>query len=234
MATLGEMLIDVKARCARESDSSLDSNFRTWLNQGQNNVQTRYIWPFLEAEGTVTTVASTENYDLPTNLRYLHLVRDTSSSRILDFVSISDFYRSIPNPTATGNPYAYRLPGNTQDTSTDNPVAQIAFYPIPDAAYTLKIPYYRFLASMVNPNDTSAIPIEFHELMVHYAAKIYWSREGDARANSANDDYENMLTDMVKQYGAQPVDRMDVLGSSDGGGMPTAQLPPSFGRLNWR
>lgn len=227
--TFNQILVDAKSRTAYP-DGTLDVAWKNWINLAQQNICVRYLWPFLITEQTITTVNGTETYALNSDTLGIVDVRDTTNNRRLKYVDIAEFFSSVPNPTATGTPYLYRLPGNTQATSGSVPTPQISFYSIPGGAYTIKIPYFQQLPDLVKDGDISRIPSQFHELLVNYAVAKYFFREGDPRTVTANDAYESMLMDMVSQLNAQPVDRIHVLGSLDDVIRPAlVRFPPSFG-----
>lgn len=230
--TFGDQQTDTKIRCAISNDSSLDSSIRQWLNLAQQTITRRFIWPFLETEGTLTTTSGTETYSLASDVLFLYLMRDTTNDQKLSYISLSEFYRTVPDPSATGVPTLYRLPGNSQSTVSSNPTPQVALYPIPGGAYTIKYPYYKQLSDLSNTTDISQIPIPYHELMVDYACSIYFERQGDTRAVAHMDRFENGLKDMSGQLGALPIDRINVLGSSDSlKGLPVVRFPSSFGSV---
>ncbi len=79
-------------------------NFPAWANNGNN-----HDWSFLKRKYTLTTVANTEFYQLPRDVDKISLIRQTTSPNRLKYYSDDVFYRCVPNPTATGNPLAYRL-----------------------------------------------------------------------------------------------------------------------------
>jgi len=66
-------------------------------------------WSFNRRKHPITTVANTEDYQLPRDLDKIGLVRQTTTPIKLIQVPDNLFYRFIPNPTATGNPRYYRL-----------------------------------------------------------------------------------------------------------------------------
>jgi hypothetical protein len=184
----------------------------------------------LQTEGTLNTVDGTETYSLAPDMSYLYLVRDVTSNGILNYITFTDFYRRYPNPTAGGAPTLFRILGNAQTASNAAPLWQISFYPIPGDVYELKYPYYRRLVDMVNNTDISAIPPEYHELMVNYAASIYFESKGDPRAVSHNDRFESGLVDMAERLSGQPVDKLQWVGqdSGDSGTFPFLRFPSNF------
>ncbi len=229
MATFLQLFTDLKGRCSLTDDSTYDTLLKQWLNAGQKAITRRYIWPFLQTEGTITTVASTETYSLASDVSYIYLLRNITSNRILTFISFSEFYHAYPNPTGTGSPTLFRLSGNSQTAISAVPLWQVSLYPIPGDVYSIKYPYYRKLVDLSADSDISAIPDEYHELMVNYAASIYFESKGDSRAISQNDRFESGLTDMAERLSGQPVDRIEYAGQdSQGSTFPFLRFPSSF------
>jgi hypothetical protein len=66
-------------------------------------------WSFNRRKTTITTVASTENYQLPRDLDDIGLIRQTTSPNKINFIPDDLFYEWLPNPTALGNPKYYRI-----------------------------------------------------------------------------------------------------------------------------
>lgn len=233
--TFGDMLTDLKYRCTLENRSFPDSVLKTWMNAGYQNTGRRHLWPFLWTETDITTSASDDTYDIDDDVMFVYMVRNTTDDIPLNYVSLVDFFRTYPDPSATGTPSLFRLPGVTQSSVATTPITQIAFYPIPDGTKTIKASYYQRLTALDSNTDIPKIPTEYHELPILYAANIYFEREGDARAASMWDKYENGLKDMVEQYNAQPVDSINVLGSIDEltASPPVARFPTNFPNVRW-
>ena len=82
----------------------MEINDPSWAVKGY-----AHHWSFNRRKDTITTVSDTEFYVLPRDLDKIALVRQTSSPIKLRQVPDEIFYRRIPNPTATGNPFFYRL-----------------------------------------------------------------------------------------------------------------------------
>ena len=88
-----------------------------------------YLWSFNRRKHTFSTVASTENYQLPRDLVEIGLIRQTSSPQKLRFMPDEIFYAYIPNPTATGNPKWYRMweeEGVSTRLSTDDKIKVVS------------------------------------------------------------------------------------------------------------
>lgn len=231
--TLSEIRTDVKGRCAI-SDSTLDSLITAWVNNGLRNIIRRHTWEFLFVEATVTTVASTETYSLASDVMRIYTVRNTTSSSKVNPIRVLDFYKSYPNPTATGSPTLYRLSGLAQTSASSLPLYQVSLFPIPDAVYSLKYTYYKRVSDLSADADVPYIPVEYHELLCNYAASLFFTRIGDARSESENTKFENGLRDMSEALSSNVVEQIDGLELAGAGGIPPApQFPPTFGRVNW-
>ena len=59
MATFSQMLTNVKGRCSIQQETQFDSLIRTWLNDAQRNLSTRFLWGFLKDLQDLATVAGT-------------------------------------------------------------------------------------------------------------------------------------------------------------------------------
>ncbi len=117
--TLAEIRVNI-ADTTRESEiNSLIDDYINLTIQEINDSSWAYeilgirginhLWSFLKRKYTLTTVASTEFYQLPRDVDKISLIRQTSSPSKLRYLPDEIFYRYIPNPTAEGNPLYYRL-----------------------------------------------------------------------------------------------------------------------------
>ena len=68
-----------------------------------------HMWSFLKQKENFSTVASTEDYILAREIDHINLVRQTESPTLLHRVTDEDFFKYVPDPTATGNPRFYRI-----------------------------------------------------------------------------------------------------------------------------
>lgn len=228
--TFVQMLDDVKARCAI-TDSNLDGQIRQWLNLAQQNIITRYTWQFLFQEDSISTVAAQDTYSLGTDVMHIYMLRDTTNNRRISYATNLDFFKAVPNPVSTGAPYTFRIIGSRQAAVNTVASIQVVLYPIPDAVYTVYYSYYMRVNDLSASSDISLIPVQFHELLVHYACKAYYSREGDPRAVSHQDEFESMLKNMVSQLAVTPVDRIDTLGRQGSNNTLFLPFPSHFGEM---
>lgn len=226
--TYAQLLTNLKGRVGLSNISTYDSLLKMWLNDGQRNITTRFLWNFLQQQETVTTVAADDSYDLSADC-LVYDVRDSSNSLRLSFMRDIDFDTMYSTQSESGAPRFYRMFGQTKSSESTEAVPKIQFYPIPDDAYLIIVKSYGRLDDMVNGTDISAIPAVYHELMIHYAANIYFSSRGDARSVEQFDLYENKLADMVSQLGGIPTDNIDVVRSMDSNiSTPFLRFPSNF------
>lgn len=230
--TFAQLFINTKARCGLINDPAYDIYLKLWLNDGQRNVVNRFLWPFLQQQETVTTVASTTLYNLSADC-LVYDVRDTTNTFRLKFLKDLDFDAYFVQQLESGIPRFYRLFGQTQASTTTPPVPNLQLYPIPAGAYNLTVKSYKRLTDLVNDGDISQIPQTYHEMLINYASNIFFSSRGDVRATEQFDLYENKLSDMVVQLGGMPTDNIDVVRSLDQNeGDTFVRFPSNFGTMN--
>lgn len=135
------------------------------------------------------------------------------SAAVTDIASVEDFYLSaaaigtvtLLEDSGLGTELARITIGQTQ------PHYQ-AFYlwPTPSAAVTYYLDYRRELDLMVQTNDEPVLPIDFHPMLVKYAAFREWELKDDSRAPVARAQYDRWLS-RLKYRLAQRGDTVPVL-----------------------
>jgi hypothetical protein len=121
----------------------------------------------------ISTVASTQQYTLPTDflkLKRVDLVVTSSDVRALYFKTSIEFHNySEGAADKTGTPEIYKL--ELGAVSTTNPFpGDIWLYPIPDAVYTLRVYYYQKPSILSNDGDTTELPEQAHKAVCYLAA----------------------------------------------------------------
>ncbi len=81
----------------------------SWCYADARRREHNYLWNFNRRKTTLTTVASQEDYELPRDFDQPGVIRQTASPVKLKRIPDEEFFRAIPDPTATGNPFFYRL-----------------------------------------------------------------------------------------------------------------------------
>jgi hypothetical protein len=82
-------------------------NDPAWAYEQMGKGGYNHLWTFLRRKATLSI--SAETAQLPRDLDKISLIRQTDSPSKLVYVPDEIFYRYIPNPTATGSPFYYRL-----------------------------------------------------------------------------------------------------------------------------
>lgn len=111
------------------SQTCLEINDPSWAFEAIGIRGYSHNWSFNRRKYTLSTVASTEFYQLPRDLDKISIIRQTTSPNKIRFVPDEIFYRYIPNPTATGNPLYYRLweeEGVSVRLSTDDTIEVVS------------------------------------------------------------------------------------------------------------
>jgi hypothetical protein len=114
------------------SSTTLATMGARWANRAQVEVSRKY--DFIFKTSTASTLASTQTYALPSNLNSLYtlILEDGLNSRKLKCVMPWQFAKAIakPDEQPTGKP-VYYIPHKTN--------GQFDLFPIPDAAYTIRM-----------------------------------------------------------------------------------------------
>lgn len=114
---------DIRTQVATDTrETQINSVIDEYVNQTIQEIQSpawafeqtglkgyEHKWSFNRRKYTLSTVASTEFYQLPRDLDSIGLIRQTTSPTKIHFIPDDLFYDYLPNPTATGNPKWYRL-----------------------------------------------------------------------------------------------------------------------------
>jgi hypothetical protein len=149
------------------------------------------MWHFNDATHTTTTVASTQEYSLPTDFVRVEGPTVKYDNTILTRREYADLFSSYQDLTTEGNPSTYYLRG-------DN----IGLFQVPNAAKTLKFLYRKQLTAMSADTDDSGMPSNFDEAIVAYAEHLCWGdlngKEGSAQR--AFEKYQSAIDALNAQY----------------------------------
>src|SRR3972149_10900159 len=152
----GEIYGEVISRLGNRSD--ITARAKQWVNQAQFSIATNYRFFELEVSVTGSTTSSTRTYSLPSDLRVILSLRDTTNSRKLTQADWRTFDKL--NQT-TGKPSRYTRFGSS-----------IELDPTPDDTYGLSLRYLKRVASMVNGTDEPVLPDEWIEAIILRACWI--------------------------------------------------------------
>lgn len=90
-------------------DTQISTIIDSYINLTLTEILTFHQWTFLRRKADFDTVADQEDYYLDEEIDKLAVIRETESDNKLIYVPDQDFYKVIPDPTATGYPRYYRL-----------------------------------------------------------------------------------------------------------------------------
>jgi len=119
------------------SESSYSKLVGDFVNDAKQFVESAWDWSALRTTITITTTPGVFNYSLlgsQNKINVLDVINDTSNN-FMDYKSSSWFNNTFLNQTpGSGSPQSYTFNGVNDDGDT-----QIDIYPIPDAAYDIRV-----------------------------------------------------------------------------------------------
>lgn len=162
-------------RFAQAPDNQrFQDDFFSSLNDAQQDFANRRRWGFLRTTANLTTVADTRTVALPSDFGKPYDVRGTlrvtsptaNSGTDIELMPYEDWAASQwEDGSSTGTPaYAY-LMGDS-----------VYFSPIPDAAYTVSMVYFKAPPTIADASSTITIPDRYGELL----QKLVYRRLQDA------------------------------------------------------
>jgi hypothetical protein len=140
-----------------------------WIRDADNYIQTKWVnWKFLRSTYSQGTAASVATLSAPADLRYW---------------DYKTFFITEPGETDK-NPIAVveydKIKSEVLDTSETIPSRVIImpdgslyFEPVPDAVYTITADYYVTPTLLAANADVSAIPSQFHQIILGRAMILY-------------------------------------------------------------
>lgn len=203
-------LSDIRDSARSKSDEQTtgfisNTELDRFINQGQNFIYGKIVQRFEDyfiAKGTslngglITTVASQQSYDLPTNL--IKVVRveqrpagstddnqwrkvdrgNIGNDRVDDFYPLREGY--VPG-------FAYFIAGN-----------QLHLRPVPSQIFSLRLWFIPRATALVNPTDTPTLPEEYHELIAEYGAIQNLRKSGESIWKEAMDIFNIELANLLE------------------------------------
>ncbi len=165
------------------SQSGMNKKIVDWVREAWIDIQSiNTLWAWMWNEGTLTTTASTTAYDFADfSSTVLYGVADVARQSVKCHSSIADesfltfepwenFRSRFLGVDVTGRPLKFSL----------KPNGEIAFWPTPDATYTVPFEYYRTPQELAANADTPELPAQFHRAIVYKALMYYAAHDGAA------------------------------------------------------
>lgn len=174
------------------SESSYSKLVGDFVNDAKQFVESSWDWSALRTTITITTSPGTFNYVLlgsQNKINVLDVINDTSNN-FMDYKSSSWFNNKFLNQTpGSGSPQSYTFNGVNSDGDT-----QIDIYPIPDAAYDIRVnvihrgTIYGENQQVIRPeilsNDSDKLIIP-HMPVLHMAIALLARERGETGGTSA-------------------------------------------------
>lgn len=196
--TQAALLADVRARLDEASAAFwTDEELLRWINEATRDIARRA--EVLQTTATVTVVAGTNEYTLPTNVARIYRVNwipDGSSTEYpleyQDFNSMDSAGWTWTN--AQGYPAVFTLWGYT-------PSLKIVLYPSPSAAGEIKLWYYKYPTELATDGSALSslvdIPNGWNDIVVSYCEAMALRKDANPRWEEARTLYENDLAEMM-------------------------------------
>lgn len=161
------------------------------VNEAKQLVEDSWDWTMLRTVVDVTTVAGTESYALTgVNDRYriLQVIDDTNDA-IIPQMSDSQFYNyKYVGSQGQNQASSYRL----NDTN-------ISFFPVPDAAYTIRVHLVDPQDDLTLATDTLTVPQHPVILGAYSLALAERGEDGGTSMDIAAQRFDNALADAIGQ-----------------------------------
>lgn len=202
-----------------------DADLTGWINEGYNDVISRLDWPWMHAQGTLTTVASQEGYDFDDIAEYVGDGRvndETSYGAVARIISIYDVEQRTKlrevSPQQIYDEYGGVRPSSERATHFWIMGRYVFLHPVPSAAdRTYRVFYIQRITELSQDTDTPAFESIFHSILKHYGEMRMWQREEDLhKAAAAEAKYAAVLAAMGRWYMDRADDSPWVLGSGSG------------------
>ena len=170
----------------------------SWLNEGMHQLEDAHDWTFLQAVTTVAAAVGDSTLVLPAALHKVQSIRDTTGKRKLRYVTVSEFERTIIDPTTRAAPEIYTI------TTTET----IQLWPVVDVARSFRVVYQQEFTDMVlAPDAAMPGPTRIHYPIVQGAAAIALQAENEEdRAATAKTEFEAAIDRLWAKYNKQELD----------------------------
>lgn len=193
------------------SGTALSSRVVTWLNWAQIKVARQV--DLLFATATTSTVANQDCYSFPASYNVIYTIRleDGLQSTKLELVKPWEFDRIVPkaDELPTGRPFYY-IPFKDS--------GHFDVFPVPDAAYTMRI-RYGYMPTTLSTNGQTSDYTDLDDVLVYYGTSegfkwlqelkdaAYWQARGDealaesiANVNDAFPDWQPVARGFSSSY----------------------------------
>lgn len=174
---LVDMIADVRTQAdiVNQTAGITDAMITTWINKGLNEVHVAFVSAggdkMFRTSSTVSTIAGTASYNLPSTLLELTAVEMVinGSDRVMlqPFDTIDRPYLLSASPGWSGAPTRYRVQGKGSYVTPGT----IEFLPTPTAVYSITIWYIPVPTALVTGGDSFDGVAGFEDYAVQFAVQ---------------------------------------------------------------
>ncbi len=211
-----EIKAQVKYNIGRDS-TEVDAQMNLWARFAMREItRWRDSW-FERAEATVPTVVDQQTYDLPVDFKgdpKLYILKADKYVEIRGPIGLPEALRRF-SPQDEGEPESWSF-----FTDTDGTDQFKVWPPKPDAVYSIKVDYTRYLTDLEDDADVNALTLNYPDLLIAKMTKWgfrYLQEHADAKEWDAES--EKIMRDLHAQWVARVMGsdhsltpRADVLG----------------------
>lgn len=217
MATLDDLTEEVLSH--QFSPAQYDTYVRAQINRAEKVLAAEVDFRLLLARSTLSIQPGYIDYFLQSNFqRIYNAVLAVGDGENVGLTQCQWKDLDLLDGTATGRPQRYAVGAQGADNT-------IRIWPVPDAAYTVRVRYFREPGTMVSGSDSPVIPERWQDLLVSYALIRCYERENDY--NSAQYHQGVFDRDLEKMKGQAQYDSDDYSQATQVGDSRTDPLAPN-------
>ena len=182
------------------NSKGIQTAVKEFINRSINDIYTAELeWPFLHTDETITTVAGTAEYSLPTGYKSVdvdtvYLIEASEDVKVIPYIPYTQFAQQFRerdlDPTTTDNrskPEYFYL---TQDD-------KIGFTPIPDKEYTAHYEYWATHSDLSASTDEPDLPARYQDVIVSRSEYYVHQLRADLQATTLkHNEYEARINRM--------------------------------------
>jgi len=214
--TYGDIKTQVLYNLGRGQDSDILAQLGMWSRMAMLDIMNWRDGWFMHAEATISIVDGTQAYDLPTDHKdntKIFIEKDDDWVELQGPIDLVEVRRRF-TPQSAGEPVAWSYFG----------ASQFKVWPgDPDASFTLKLDYTRYMVPLSDDQDTNTITIFYPALLIAKMTELgfrYLQEREDAR--DWMEEADRLKKDLHANYVARVMGRdfhlgarTDVLGHMD-------------------
>ena len=200
MATYVDVVNNVLTRLREGTVTSAQDTYYSKLigllvNDAKREVEDAYDWNALSATVTLTTVAGTYNYTLPssqTRFRVIDVLNDTSDYNLNYGSTVWMNRQFLLTKNTQGKPSYYNF--NGVDSAGDT---QVDLFPIPDSSYTIRFNLTIPQADLSADTTKLLVPPHLVEQLAYSKAIAERGEDAGVSSLEAYSIYRNSLADAI-------------------------------------